>query len=304
MAPLDQKLRDLNYFNIGSRLPAVLGGDLVGTVIKNGPKASLPIGTHVFSQELYNLPHSGGLQEYTIINDLYTAIVPNGVSDEEAALYPINAVTSAISLFSSAGMGLPFPGTPEAMSFDYKSQKLAIVGGGTNLGQLAIQFAKLAGIGTIIAIASPSGAEKLKSFGATHVIARQDPDIKKQVRHIVGDELLYVYDTYNAGDLSLGVSLLSDSKRGIFAHALTGQASEVVIAEKKEGFEDKRIQGFSHFIPEFGQLFWKQLPVWLETGKIKPLKFKTIEGLDAIKVNQALDGYGDGEGVRHHVRIG
>jgi NADPH2:quinone reductase len=104
---------------------------------------------------LFKLPTGGGLQEYTIINGLYTAAVPSSISDDEAALYPINAVTSAMSLFSSAGFGWPFPGTPEAASFDYTSQKVVIIGGGTNTGKLAIQFARLAGIGTIIAIASP-----------------------------------------------------------------------------------------------------------------------------------------------------
>jgi NADPH2:quinone reductase len=83
---------------------------------------------------LFKLPTGGGLQEYTIINGLYTAAVPAGITDDEAALYPINAVTSAMSLFSSAGFGLPFPGTSEAAAFDYTSQKVVIIGGGTNTG--------------------------------------------------------------------------------------------------------------------------------------------------------------------------
>lgn len=304
MAPLDQKLRDKNAFNIGSRLPAIISGDLVGTVVKNGPKASFPIGAHVFSQTLFTSPTSGGLQEYTVINGTYAAVVPAGVSDVEAALYPINAVTTAMSLFTTAGCNLPLPGTPEAASFDYASQKLVIVGGGTNLGKLAVQMAKLAGIGTIIAIASPSGAALLKSFGATHVIARQDSDVEDQVRRIVGDELLYVYDTITTGDQSLGVSLLSNSKKGVFAHVVDGEISEAVLAKKKAGVETKRIKGFSSLIPEFGQLFWKEFPGWLESGKITPLKFKVIEGLDAAKVNGALDEYRDGKGGdRYHVRV-
>jgi NADPH:quinone reductase len=306
VAPLDQKLRDLNIFNIGSRLPAIISGDLVGTVVKNGPKAAFPIGAHVFSQTLFDDPKDGGLQEYAIINGNYTGIVPSGISDEEAALYPINAVTTALTLFSAAGFDLPFPGTPEAASFDFASQKVVIVGGGSNIGKLATQFAKLAGIGTIITIASLSGAEILKSFGATHVIARQDSDIEEQVRAIVGDELLYVYDAISMGEgHNLGVSLLSNSKKGMFVSNLQGKASEAVLAKKREGIEEKFIRGFSHSIPEFGQLFWKEFPTWLEAGQIKPLKFKVIEGLDADSVNHALDEYGEGRsGERYHVHLG
>ena len=263
-----------------------------------------PVGTRVFSQTLFNLPTGGGLQEYTLINPLYTGIIPSGVSDTEAALYPVNAVTSAMSLFSAAGLGMPFPGSPESKNFDYASQKLVVIGGGSNTGNIAIQLAKLAGIGTIITTASLSGAEELKSYGATHVIARQAPDIEEQVRAIVGDELLYVYDTFSFGDISLGVSLLSNSKKGTIAHLLTGEANEAVTAQKKSGFEAKRIAGFSHAIPEFGQMFWKEFPRWLENGKITPVKYKVIEGLDADKINAALDEYRDGKGgVRYHVRI-
>lgn len=304
MAPLDQKLRDKNIFNIGSRLPAVIAGDLVGIVVEKGSDVSFSTGDHVFSQALFQLPRGGGLQEYTVINGLYSAVVPSSISDEEAALYPINATTSALAIFTELGLGIPFPGSPESSNFDYASQKLAIIGGGSNTGKLAIQFGRIAGIGTIIAIASTSSTAELKSIGATHVVARQNTNIEEQVRQIVGDELLYVYDTVTYGDHSLGVSLLSNHKKGNFVANVLGEASEAIIAAKKGGVDCKRIQGFSHAIPEFGQMFWKQLPIWLENGLIKPLAYKIIPGLDAVKVNAALDEYRDGKGgVRYHVQV-
>ena len=228
-------------------------------------------------------------------------MVPSGISDTEAALYPINAMTSALGLFSVQGLGLPFPGTPESKSFDYASTVISIIGGGSNTGKLAIQLAKIAGIGKIITIASLSSADELKSLGATHVIARQASDIEKQVRAIVGDEMLYVYDTMN-NDLSLAVSLLSNLKTGTIAHLVGPGASDTLKAQKK--FEARRIAGFSHAIPEFGQMMWKQLPIWLESGEIKPAYYKVIEGLDADQVNTALDEYTAGKGnARYHVRV-
>lgn len=304
MAPLDQKLRDRNIFNIGARLPAVIAGDLVGEVVGKGSNATFPIGAHVFSQMLYQNPRGGGLQEFTVINGVYTAEVPAGISDEEAALYPINAMTSAMAMFTSQGLDIPFPGSPESANFDYASQKLAIIGGGSNCGKIAIQLARVAGIGTIIATASVSSAAELKALGATHVIPRTDSNIEAQVRGIVGDELVYVYDTITFGNHSLGVSLLSNSKKGNFVANVIGQADEDVLATKKGGVESKRIQGFSHGIPEFGQAFWKQLPIWIGNGTIKPTKYKVIDGLDATKINAALDEYRDGKGgARYHVRM-
>ncbi|KAJ5313622.1 uncharacterized protein N7443_000506 [Penicillium atrosanguineum] len=304
LAPLDQKFRDYGHLNIGSRLPAVISADIVGTVIERGPDSNIPVGAHVFSQGLFSLPKGGGLQEYTILNGEYAGIVPGGIQDTEAALYPINIVTAALSLFSSTGFGLPLPETHDAEGFDYTLQNVVIIGAGSNIGKLSVQLAKLAGFGTIIAVASLSNAGLLKSFGATHVIARQDSNIKEQVQAIVGDDLLYVYDTFNYGDLSLGASLLSTSKKGVFAHNGTGQISEAVLKTKRAGLEDKRMLGFSHLIPEFGKLLWEKLPSWLETGQIRALAYKVIDGLEETEVNEALDEYAAGRsGERFHVQI-
>lgn len=304
VAPLDQKFRDNGHLGIGSRLPAVISGDIVGEIVKKGPSSTFQIGDHVFSQMVFSLNQAGGLQEYTILNGEYAAVVPAGIADTEVALYPINLVTAVMSFFSAAGFGLPLPETPDAAGFDYSSQKVVIIGGGSNIGKLSVQLARFAGFGTIIAVASASSAELLKSLGATHVIARQDANIEEQVRAVVGDDLLCVYDTFTFGDLSLGASLLSNCKKGTFVYNGTGQIPEAILEKKTAGLEEKRILGFSHFIPEFGRLFWSKISGWLAEGKIQPLAYKTIEGLDADKVNFALDEYAAGRsGERYHIRI-
>lgn len=273
-------------------------------MINGGPNNTFSPGTHVFSQALYNLPQGGGLQEYTILNGEYAAAVPDGIPDIEAALYPISIVTVAMSLFSSAGFGFPLPGTDEAVGFDYTAHKVVIIGGGTNTGKLAVQLCKIAGIGTIVVIAGPANEDLLKEFGATHFIARHDMNIEEQVRDIVGDDLQYVYDTFTFGDLSLGASMLSNLRKGIFVHNGIGKIPDTVLAKKQEGLEDKRILGFSHFLPLFGRLLWEKIPGWLARGQIRPLAYRIIEGLDAEKVNHSLDEYAAGRsGVRYHVRI-
>jgi NADPH:quinone reductase len=300
--PVDQKHRDLNVVNIA--LPAVIGADLVGTVVKNGPNtSSFPVGSHVLSQSISF--SAAGLQEYAIIDARYAAIVPAGISDEDAAVFPINGFTSTLSLFHpEKGLGIPFPGTPESKTFDYKSQKLVIIGGGTNCGKLAIQLARIAGIGTVITTASFCGEAELKGYGATHVIDRQASNIEEQVRSIVGDDLVYVYDTFHIEDHSLAVSLLSNSKKGSYAHLIYGKPSDAVAAQKKAGYEAKHIMGASAATPDLAILFWKQFPKWLQSGEIKPLKYSIIEGLNAEKVNVALDGYKDlASGKRYHVRF-
>lgn len=290
--------------NIGQSLPAVLGGDLVGTVVRKGTDMSdsFPTGSQIFVQMM--ALQRGGLQGYTVVDGTYAAIVPTRIPAIEAALYPVNAVTIALALFTPAGLGMPFPGTPESANFDYASQKLVIIGGGSNTGKLAIQFARIAGIGTIVTTASLSNSAVLKDFGATHIIARQDPDAESQIRKIVGDDLVYALDTISNHGYGLALSVLSNTKRGTLVRLTRGQIDEALLAQKKAGVEDKHVVGFSAAIPAFGVLFWKVFPTWLETGLVKPLPYKVIEGLDADKVNAALDQYRDGTGAdRCHVKL-
>ena len=135
------------------------------------------------------------------------------MKDEDAASWPINAVTIGMAVFSKGGSGCAFPGTGE---HDLKGEKLVVVGSGTTVGRLALQFARLAGVGTIVTTASLSGEEELKVHGATHAVARQVKDVEEQVRAIVGDDLVYVLDCTPGGNHNLAVSFLSTSKKGMF----------------------------------------------------------------------------------------
>ncbi len=250
---------------------------------------------------------NGGLQEYTIIDTRFAALVPKNISSTDAAQFPINAFTSASTLFSGkgpfAGFGMPFPGTPESKTFDYNSQILVIIGGGTACGKFAIQFARIAGIGTIITTASLSTEEELRGYGATHVLDRKASDLGAQIRALVGDDLIYLYDTFSRGDHSFNVSLLSSSKKGILAHLCPGKVDEAVAAQKKAGYEERQMNGSSETHPELAVLFWKVFPELVEKGEIRALPYKVIEGLDPEKVNAVLDGYRDGKADKWHVRL-
>ena len=279
--------------------------------MKAGSKTSVfPIGSQVFSQALFGLANNllGGLQEYTLIDERYTALVPKNISEADAAIFPINTVTSAFALFTGdgehGGFGFPFPGTPESKTFDYKSITIVIIGGGTACGKFAIQFARIAGIGRVIVTASLDSEAELRSYGATHVLDRKASDLADQIKTFVGDDLVYLYDTFNRGDHTFGVSLLSTTKKGTLLHLIPGQVDEKVAAQKKAGFEERQLLGSSTGHPDLAALFWKVFPEWVEKGEVKVIRpYKVIEGLDADKVNAALDGHRDGVFDRWNVHI-
>lgn len=262
-------------------------------------------GDRVVAQaDTFSMPDGtgGGLQQYALVPADLAAPIPESVSLDEAATLPTIAMAAFVALFDPSGLGLPAPSSKEeSEAFGYERRSLVVIGGGSNCGRLAIQLARLARFGTIVAVASktPEREEELRALGATHVVDRRGKEevVVEQVRSIVGDGLVYAIDTVST-EHTLGVSLLSNSEKGTLATLLPGSVDESKVGSKAAGYEVKFSRGSGHLHRELGQQFWKHLPGWLEEGKIRPLqRYRTISGLDEKGVNEALDGYRDGGSV-------
>ncbi|USW52943.1 Putative GroES-like superfamily, alcohol dehydrogenase-like, NAD(P)-binding domain superfamily [Septoria linicola] len=223
----------------------------------------------------------------TILAHDLTAKISDTVNEHEAAALPTNVIASSIAIFDPSGLGIPAPWSPEAASFGYADASLLIVGGGTNCGRFGVQLAKLAGIGEIVVI---GGDEKeLMEWGATHVLNRHAGDAKivEQIRSIVGDELLYAFDTINLPeDQHIAISALSSSRKGTVARlrASIGKVDETKIIGQKT-------------VPKTAKPFWDRVAGYLQTGALVSPRYKIVKGLDADKVNAVLDRYRDGEKV-------
>jgi len=286
-------------------LPYILGTNVAGIVQKLGPNVStFCVGDRVFGEAdvNYPTPDMAGLQEFAILDITATAKTPPNLTNDQVATLPVNVVTSFITLFTPSGFNFPSPfmksSNADVSSFHNKSETLIIIGGGSNVGKLAIQLAKLAEIGTIIAIASGQREHELKGLGATHVIDRNSASIPAQARDIVeSNRLTHVYDCVNwTYELALDILTSDRSSQLATLHPIT-EDMEQMIRQKRPQCQIKIIIGMSTNLEPFEKQFWQDLPQWLEQGKIALQKFQIIEGLDARKVNAALDSYEDGKAV-------
>lgn len=307
LIPLDWKLRDLNAFNISESLPSVLGIEVAGTIVEHGPSESTstdypPLGTRVFFQTPPVKPLDGGLQEFVVTDPKWALPIPPGITDEQATTLLVNPFTAAVVLFHSNGFGLPFPGTADARSFDYRSVKLVVVGAGTSVGKFVVQLAHIAGISTIVAIASTASFTELTSYGATHLVDRTSSDVVEQVHAIVGPDLKYAFDAFNRGHPKQAVSFFQQ-KGGVLIQATV--STDVDQAELDErGVSLKRIQGLFQVVPDLFQLWKPALHSWVVDGSLKIPPFKVVPGLDATLVDEALDDIKrGGSGVKYVVRV-
>ena len=157
---------------------------------------------------------------------------------------------------------------------------------------LAIQLAKLSGFSPIITTASLKNAEVLKSYGATHVLDRSLPQdaLVAEVLKIAGGPVSLVYDAISLPDTqAAGYALLVPN----------GKLLVVLppgIKDTTEGRTVIAVHGvvqMPHNI-EFSKVLRAQLPAWLESGEIKPLRVEVISGglggitagLDKLKNNE------------------
>ncbi|KAJ5620094.1 GroES-like protein [Penicillium lagena] len=294
--PHDANCRDEGLF-IKDILPAVLAADVAGIVTHLGPNVTrFRIGDHIFGQTSLPNFNTAGLQEFAILDTRFSAGVPLGFTDAQLASLPTNLVTAAVALFDSSCLGIPAPWDSSAASFDYNSTSLLIVGGGSNTGKFGIQLAALAGIANIIVVAGLNGAADLKALGATHIIDRtkSSAEIVTEVREVTGDQLVYAFDTINPPESQfLGVEALSNSKTGKLARSLTmGPIDENKLSFKKSaGFETCDVLGVSNVKMDTSVPLWERVAGLVKEGKIKPLGFHIVKGLDEDLVNKTLDGY-------------
>ncbi|KAH6954151.1 chaperonin 10-like protein [Fusarium avenaceum] len=307
--PHDQKTRDIGLF--APDLPYVIASDLVGEVVIVGDgenSSKFDIGNYVFGHTFTEAGwHSdfNAAQQYALVDARYIGrLAGSGLSSDEASTIPVVVLAGFVALFAQAGHGLPPPFSPKVTSFEYANITLLVIGGGSNTGRAVVELAKLAGIGRIIVVAGHHNEAHLRSIGATHVINRQASDVREQIRAITGDELVYAIDTVNAGaEQELGVAALSNTKKGtlITLRRPDGDLDAARIGPKSAGYERRFVLGASPLHPEVTIRFWEEIPKWFKQGKLRPSRFKVIEGLDVDAVNQALDQYQDGEGMKINI---
>ena len=297
--PHDTYGRDAGLF-FGESLPFILGTNIAGTVTKLGLEVTKSaIGDDVFGlgKPYSPTPDFSGLQEFALLDAQSSAKVPAGFSLDDMVTFPVNAVTSYAALFNDKGFGFPSPVSTDNVSFSEKT--VVIIGGGSNVGKVGIQFAKLAGVVKVIAIASAANAEELKRIGATHVIDRHAPQssIVEQVHAITGrNGATHIYDCVS-WELSLAKSLLPTSGKGILLTLHPFDDAEETF--NKEGLDCRVtfVLGNSVWMEPLTQSFWEFLPLWVRQGKLGVSKYKVIEGLDLKLIEEGLDLYKDGKPV-------
>lgn len=157
--PIDWKMREGMLKGVfAMSFPRVLGRDCVGTVVESTDPA-LAVGARVLCAA--DPAKDGTNSEYALMPEAQTALVPDPVSDADAACLGVSGVSAWIPLMEDANI--------------QAGQRVLIHAGAGGVGHIAIQLARLRGA-EIYATCSASNADYVRSLGAVRTIDYRTED--------------------------------------------------------------------------------------------------------------------------------
>lgn len=149
------------------KLPIIPGFEVSGYVDAVGPGP----GRHELGRHVVAITRYGGYADMVVVPADQAFGVPANLSHNEAAAIPISYLTAQIALYRMANLK--------------GGETVLIQGAGGGVGTAALQLARLRRA-LVVATASSSKHNALRSFGVDHVLDHTSADLEKDVLRITG----------------------------------------------------------------------------------------------------------------------
>ncbi|MDC4202974.1 MAG: zinc-binding dehydrogenase [Candidatus Manganitrophus sp.] len=243
---LQVKACALNYLDLWIRqgvpaykiqLPHIPGSDVAGIVAEVGPGVEgISVGRRVViapglscfrcayclsgrdnlcdQYRIFGAGTDGGYAEFTKAPAANLIPIPDGISFEEAAAFPITFVTAWHMLITRAALK---PG-----------QDLLVLAGGSGVGSAAVQIGKLAGARVIATASTQKKLDQARQLGADLLINYAERDFSREVFKMTkGRGVDVVFE--HVGPATFGKSIVSLAKNGtlVTCGATTGPTTEL-----------------------------------------------------------------------------
>ena len=187
--PVDTKIRQGAVGEIAPDFPAVLHGDVAGTIEAVGDDVdNFQVGDEVYGCAGGVKGTGGALAEYMLADADLIAHKPKSLTMAEAAALPLVSITAWEGLIDRAKI--------------QSGQKVLVYGGTGGVGHIGVQLAKWVGAEVYATVSSESKAAIARSLRADVTINYYDTAVEEFVaQHTDGDGFDVVFDTVGNDNL-------------------------------------------------------------------------------------------------------
>ncbi|KAJ5427863.1 hypothetical protein N7491_008305 [Penicillium cf. griseofulvum] len=253
--------------------PAIIGSDTAGIVTKLGSNITTAPGPGsrviAFASSFYQngSPDHGSFQQYTLAQSEAVIPLPESLSFEEGAVFPL-AVLTALTAWTTIGIPLDTKYTPA------DKQAVLIWGASSSVGTFAVQSAKTLGF-TVYATASPKHHDLVKKIGADAVFDYRASDVVSQIVRAVKKDSVKLNTAHCVvdGALQPTLDILKETKGDAPAKITFNFPSMDEVARSRH----------------INEVFNGWLKPGLESGKVIPTPNIQIEGGGLGGIHAALD---------------
>lgn len=206
--PIEYKVREGFMKDIiPVSFPAVLGGDIAGTVVESGDNVQdFQAGDKVYGQASILGGGTGAFAEYAATKTNQIALMPTSIDFEHAASLPLAAVSALQAVTEHINLQ---PG-----------QKLFIHGGSGGIGSIALQIAKHLGAHLTASIKG-TGADFVKQLGADEIIDTEDRSITEGLSDfdavfdtVGGDDFVTLFQILKPGGIAVTMAAYGHEEAG------------------------------------------------------------------------------------------
>lgn len=245
--PLDLAIAGGRFYLPVPDPPYVPGAEVVGEVVRSG--------AHPQGARVWGIGLTGGMAELAVLRDEALAPVPEGVPDGLAAALGIAGLAGWMPVLDRGAL---LPG-----------ERVAVLGAGGAVGMVAVQAARSAGAGTVVAVARGAGGrERALALGAD-VALPTGPGLVDALRRACPEGLDLVIDPL-WGDSALA-ALACLARGGRLVQVGNAEAPSADLAAG--GLRGRRldIRGFSVLVeePERLRAAYSELAAAVLAGEVR-----------------------------------
>ena len=171
--PMEREGRFVEVLGMTPKFPYVLGTDGAGTIAAIGEDVEeLKEGDRVYAAELGN-PKGGFYAQYAVVKAENAALIPSGLSMDQAAVLPSDGLTALVGL-------------EEVLKLQ-PDESVMIFGASGGIGHLAVQLAKRLGARVFAVASGEDGVSFVKRLGANAVVDGRSENVLDVAREFAPD---------------------------------------------------------------------------------------------------------------------